>query len=79
MPGMVVSSLQWGCRSGLGVLDELVEQGGSVVPEDELLADLLADRVLVFDQIAQDIRRVRLELAAAQRVNEPLHSTDLAT
>jgi hypothetical protein len=43
-----------------------------VIPENERLAGLLADRVLVFNRIAQGIRRVRPELAAAQPVNEPL-------
>ena len=44
----------------------------------ETLANLFADHVLVLNRIAENVRRVRSELAAAQPVNEPFHATDRA-
>jgi hypothetical protein len=44
------------------------------LPEQESLADLLADQILVLNRIGQHVWRVRLERAAAQRVSEPFHS-----
>ena len=59
---------------GSSQLAQLRHRGPATLPEQESLADLLADQILVLNRIGQDVWRVRLERAAAQRVSEPFHS-----